>query len=132
MNDTYVWYQELVKPSFAPPAEVFGPVWTFLYLLIIGSLVWTVILYWRGEIRFKILLPFILNLIFNLAFSPIQFGLQNNMLAGIDILLVLGTLIWFLVVIWPYKKMIAYLQLPYLLWVSFATILQLSITYLNW
>ncbi len=76
-------------------------------------------------------LPFALNIIFNLLFTPIQFGLQNNLLAAADILLVLGTLIWAMVTIYPYAPWITYIQIPYVLWVSFATVLQLTITYLN-
>lgn len=78
-----------------------------------------------------IALPFMLNLIFNFAFTPIQFGLQNNLLAAVDILLVLGTLVWAMIVIFPYGYWLTYIQIPYLLWVSFATVLQLTITYLN-
>ncbi|MCE9517455.1 tryptophan-rich sensory protein, partial [Candidatus Nomurabacteria bacterium] len=59
------------------------------------------------------------------------FGLKNNTLAAIDILLVLVTLIWAMVAIFPYAKWITYIQIPYLMWVSFATVLQLTITYLN-
>lgn len=76
-------------------------------------------------------LPFVLNLIFNFIFTYLQFELKNNFLAGIDILLVLSTLIWAMVAIYPYFKWVTYIQIPYLLWVSFATILQLTITYLN-
>lgn len=71
------------------------------------------------------------NIIFNLAFTPLQFGLKSNLLAAIDILLVLATLVWAMVAIYPYAKWITYIQVPYLLWVSFATMLQLTITYLN-
>lgn len=78
-----------------------------------------------------VLLPFLLNLIFNFSFTYFQFGLQNNVLAAIDILLVLGTLIWAIAVIYQYVPWISYIQIPYLLWVSFATVLQLTITYLN-
>ena len=79
-------------------------------------------------------LPFLLNLIFNFAFTPIQFGLKNNLLAAIDILLVVGTLIWTLYSIWhasPNLHWVVYANIPYLLWGAFATILQLTITYLN-
>jgi tryptophan-rich sensory protein len=76
-------------------------------------------------------LPFILNLVFNFAFTPLQFGLKNNYLAAADILLVLATLIWATVSIYHYAAWIIYLQIPYLLWVTFATLLQLSITDLN-
>jgi len=76
-------------------------------------------------------LPFILNLFFNLIFTFIQFGLKNNYLAALDIVFVLGTLIWAMIVIYPYVKWVTYIQIPYLLWVVFATVLQLTITYLN-
>lgn len=85
----------------------------------------------QKRIPFIVALPFILNIIFNLAFTPIQFGLKNNLLAAADILLVLGTLIWAMTAIFPHQRWIAYIQIPYLLWVSFATVLQLTITYLN-
>lgn len=128
---TYEWYQQLIKPSFSPPAYLFGPVWTVLYLLIVISFGKVFLMAWQKQIALIIVLPFILNLVFNLAFTPIQFGLQNNILAAIDILLVLGTLIWAMVAIYSYAPWIAYMQVPYLLWVSFATVLQLTITYLN-
>jgi tryptophan-rich sensory protein len=86
---------------------------------------------WQGRIPFIVALPFILNLIFNLIFTPIQFGLKNNLLAGADVLLVFITLVWAMVAIFPYAKWIAYIQIPYVLWVTFATVLQLTITYLN-
>jgi tryptophan-rich sensory protein len=72
-----------------------------------------------------------LNLFFNFLFTFLQFGLKNNLLAAIDILLILSTLIWAIFAIYPYAKWIAYIQIPYLLWVFFATVLQLTITYLN-
>ncbi len=129
--NTYNWYQHLVKPSWAPPSWLFGPVWTFLYVLIAISFGKVFILFFQKRIPFIIALPFILNLIFNFAFTPIQFGLKNNLLAVIDILLTLGTLIWAMIAIYPLLRWVTFIQIPYLLWVSFATILQLTITYLN-
>ena len=88
----------------------------------------------KKEIALIKALPFTLNLIFNFAFTPLQFGLKNNLLAAIDILLVLGTLIWALYAIWhasPEIRWVVYVNIPYLLWVTFATCLQLTITYLN-
>ena len=85
----------------------------------------------KKEIALIVALPFVLNLIFNFAFTPLQFGLKNNLLAAIDILFVLGTLIWAMAAIYPHARWITYIQIPYLLWVSFATVLQLTITYLN-
>jgi len=84
-----------------------------------------------GSLSWLVALPFVLNLVFNFAFTPLQFGLKSNILASIDIILILGTLIWTIIAIYPHLRWVAYLQIPYLLWVSFATILQLTITYLN-
>ena len=129
--NTYTSYQELIKPSWSPPASLFGPVWTFLYILIAVSFGKVFILFFQKKLPFIVVLPFILNLVFNLAFTPIQFGLKNNLLASADILLVLATLVWAIVAIWPRLRWVGYLQIPYLLWVSFATVLQLTVTYLN-
>jgi tryptophan-rich sensory protein len=131
MNNSYNWYSQLIKPSWAPPGWLFGPVWTFLYCLIALSFGKVFILFFQKQIPFVVLLPFILNLIFNLAFTPIQFGLKNNLLAAADVLLVLGTLIWAIIAIWPHARWVAYIQAPYLLWVCFATVLQLTVTFLN-
>lgn len=125
------WYQKLIRPLWSPPSWIFGPVWTFLYILISVSFFKVFQLAFQKRISFIIALPFILNLIFNFAFTPLQFGLRNNYLAAIDILLVLGTLIWAMIAIYPHQKWITFIQIPYLLWVSFATVLQLTITYLN-
>jgi tryptophan-rich sensory protein len=131
MNNTYNWYSTLIKPTWSPPSWLFGPVWSVLYILIAISFGKVFMMAWQKQIPFIVALPFILNLVFNFLFTPLQFGLQNNLLAAIDILLVLGTLIWAMWAIYPYVKWITYIQIPYVLWVSFATILQLTITYLN-
>jgi len=131
MNPTDNWYQQLIKPSWSPPSWLFGPVWSFLYILITVSFGKVFISAWQKQIGFVVALPFILNLIFNFAFTPLQFGLKSNGLAAVDILLVLITLIWAMIAIWPHFKWITYMQIPYLLWVAFATILQLTVTYLN-
>lgn len=125
------WYATLVKPCFAPPSYLFGIVWSILYPIIFISFAYVFYLAWKKKIPRLSALPFVLNLIFNFAFSPIQFGLQNNYLAAIDIIAVLSTLIWATIAIWKYSKIIGIAQLPYLAWVSFATVLQLSITWLN-
>lgn len=127
-----LWYQELIRPAWAPPSWLFGPVWSVLYLIIAVSFGYVGYLYFKGAIPFLVALPFLLNLLFNAAFTPLQFGLQNNLLAALDILLVLATLGWALYVIHPYAPWVTYVNVPYLLWVSFATVLQLTITYLNW
>lgn len=125
------WYAQLAKPFFAPPASVFGPVWTVLYIIIAVSFGYVLLQALKRRFPFGVLLPFILNLVFNLAYTPIQFGLKNNALASIDILLVLGTLVWALLAVWPRARWVALVNIPYLLWVAFATVLQLSITWLN-
>jgi translocator protein len=129
--NTYTWYQKLQKPSWAPPSRLFGPVWTVLYIIIAISFGSVFFMAWHRQIAFVVALPFILNLLFNISFTPIQFGLKNNILAAVDILFVLGTLIWAIGAIYPYASWITYMQIPYLLWGSFATVLQLTITYLN-
>lgn len=128
---TYEWYQQLIKPSWAPPSSVFGPVWTVLYIGIAISFGAVFVMAGQKKIAWMIALPFILNLLFNFAFTPLQFGLRSNLLAAIDILLVLATLIWAMRSIFPYAPWITYAQIPYLLWVMFATVLQLTVTYLN-
>ena len=132
--NTYNWYSQLIKPLWSPPSWLFGPVWTVLYVIItvsFGTVFYNTII---GKLSWKVALPFALNLIFNFAFTPIQFVLKNNLLAAIDILLVIGTLIWALIAIWkalPELRWVVYVNIPYLIWVSFATVLQLTITYLN-
>jgi translocator protein len=132
--DTYSWYSQLIKPTWAPPSWLFGPVWTVLYAIIAVSFGTVFYKAYTGAIAWMVALPFILNLIFNFAFTPLQFGLKNNFLAAIDILFVLGTLVWALYAVWhasPSLRWVVYVNIPYLLWVSFATTLQLTITYLN-
>lgn len=75
--------------------------------------------------------PFILNLVFNLAFTPLQFGLKNNLLAALDILAVFITLVLALFSVFPFARWVSMVNIPYILWVSFATFLQFTITYLN-
>ncbi len=131
MDNTYNWYSQLEKPSWAPPSFLFGPVWSVLYILITISFGKVFLMFLEKKISFWVVLPFILNLFFNLIFTYIQFGLKNNLGAAIDISLVLLTLVWAMLAIYPYLKWITYIQTPYLLWVGFATVLQFTVTYLN-
>lgn len=134
MNNAYNWYSTLIKPSWAPPSWVFGPVWSVLYVIIAVSFGAVFYKTLTGKLSWWVALPFVLNLVFNFAFTPLQFGLKNNLLASVDILLVLGTLIWAMVAVWSggsTLRWVAYANIPYLLWVSFATVLQLTITFLN-
>lgn len=125
------WYAQLAKPFFAPPASVFGPVWGVLYVIIAISFGFVLLQFLKRRWPASLLLPFMLNLVFNAAYTPIQFGLRNNWLASLDILLVLGTLVWALSAVWRRARWVALVNIPYLLWVTFATVLQLSITWLN-
>ena len=129
--NTFSNYANLIKPSFAPPSWVFGPVWAVLYFIIFSTYGYVFYQFLNKKLPFLVILPFILNLIFNFSFTYFQFGLRNNFLASIDIVLVLLTIIWMFIAIWPYYKAVVYLNIPYLIWVSFATVVQLSITYLN-
>lgn len=131
MTETVTWYTSLIKPSWAPPAWLFGPVWTALYAIIavsFGAVFYGVI---TRRLPVVVALPFVLNLIFNFIYSPVEFGLHNNLLATIDIVLVLLTLVWAFVTIYSRMQWVALANIPYLLWVSFATILQFAITWLN-
>lgn len=128
---TQQWYAQLEKPTWAPPAKVFGPVWSVLYVMIAISFGVVIAKFFQKDIPFMVLLPFLLNIVFNALFVPLQFGLMNNELALLDIFLVLGTLIWAMIAIFPYASWVTYIQIPYLLWVSFATVLQASVTFLN-
>lgn len=133
MNEPQI-YEQLVKPFWSPPSWLFGPVWTVLYAIIVISFGTVFYKTYKGKITRLTALPFLLNLIFNFAFTPIQFGLKNNLLASGDILLVLGTLIWGLTALWKTSRelcWVVYVNIPYLIWTTFATCLQLTITYLN-
>ena len=130
MNN-FTEYAALIKPTWSPPAYLFGPVWSVLYVIIALTFGRVFFMAWQGQVPFLVALPFLLNLVFNFSFTWFQFGLKNNWLASIDILLVLGTIVWAMIAIFPHSRLLAYVQIPYLLWVSFATVLQLTITYLN-
>ena len=129
--DTRAWYKQLKKPTWAPPGYLFGPVWTILYILITISFGYIVYLVWMRALPATILWPFGLNLVFNFAFVPIQFGLKNNGLAALDVILVLVTLAWAMLMIWPFIAWVAVINIPYLIWVCFAVVLQITVTYLN-
>ena len=125
------WYTTLAKPAFSPPNWVFGPVWTTLYFLMGVSLY---LIWQKGTKNKKVkvaLYFFAVQLFLNFIWSLLFFGLRSPALALIEIIALLA-----LIVITAYKfygidKIAAYLLIPYILWVSFATILNLSIVILN-
>ena len=131
MNKESLKYAEYIQPWFAPPGWLFGPVWSVLYILIAISFGYVFLKVFQGQIPRLVAIPFILNLIANVSFTPVQFGLNNLPLASVVILIILTTLLWAMWAVWPYAPWVTYIQIPYLLWVTFATVLQLSIAYLN-
>ncbi len=133
MNEP-IQYAQLIKPLWAPPGWLIGLVWAVLYAIIAVSFGTVFYKAFTKQIPWMVALPFALNLVFNFAFPPIQFRLVNNFLASIDILLVVGTLVWALYAVWhnvPDLRWVVYANTPYLLWGVFATCVQLTITYLN-
>lgn len=125
------FYSSIQKPFFSPPDWVFGVAWGIIYPLIGIALVYLIYLVWKGKVPKILLGIFLANLAANLLFTPIQLGLKPLWPASIVILIILGTLAFFEYKIWQYSKLIFTLLLPYLLWGAFATVLQLSITFLN-
>jgi tryptophan-rich sensory protein len=125
------WYNGLAKPTWTPAPATIGLIWQILYPIIVVTFGFAFVQAFRGKIGWKAALPFAINLVANLIFTPIQFGMRNLPLAAADILLVLGTIVWMIVAIWPHYRWVSLAQLPYLIWVSLATVLQLSITWAN-
>ncbi|MDO8460884.1 MAG: TspO/MBR family protein [bacterium] len=125
------WYQALTKPSWTPSGQTIGTIWSILYPIIFVT--FAIIFYKVYKKKFKsyVATPFIINLVANLLFTPIQFGLKNLPLAVLDILIVWVTIIWGMRVVWKYSKILSLTQIPYLIWVTIATILQLSIALSN-
>ncbi|HVM73915.1 MAG TPA: TspO/MBR family protein [Candidatus Paceibacterota bacterium] len=128
---TYSQYRSYKKPSWASPAWLFVPVWTVLYILIAISFGYVGYSWVTGTLSVGIAIPFILNLVFNALFTTIQFRWHNFTLAAVDVLLVWLTLVWALIAIFPIVPWVAYINLPYLAWVSFASVLQLTVTAMN-
>jgi len=129
--DYQVYYQMIDKPFFAPPDWVFGLAWGIIYPLIAVAFIYLLYLAYKKRASGVLVFWFVINLIANIAFTTIQFGLQNNILATIDILIVLGTLAYLQWRFWREIPIAFWLLLPYLLWGTFATVLQISILVLN-
>ncbi|MBD3311125.1 MAG: tryptophan-rich sensory protein [Candidatus Magasanikbacteria bacterium] len=125
------WYTTIEKPFFTPPNWLFGPVWISLYILMGIS----VYLIWqkaeKNKKAKKLVWLFWVHLIFNATWSIVFFGLQNIGLAFLNIII-----IWILILVlmWKFEKInkvSAWLLVPYMLWVSYATVLNLAIWFLN-
>ena len=126
------WFPTLIKPSFNPPSWVFAPVWSILFVMmgVAAGLVWDRIEAEREAVK-KALIFFAIQLGLNALWSYLFFGLRNPMLAGLEIivlwLMIFETYIQFVKI----NKIAGYLLLPYLAWVSFASVLNGSIWWLN-
>lgn len=125
------WYSTLNKPSFSPPNWIFGPAWTTLYFMmgVSAYLVWV-----KGLKNKKVrtaLAYFLIQLVFNFFWSFLFFGLHSPLLALVDIFLLWLAIVLTMIKFYQISKPASYLLLPYLLWVSFATLLNLSIVILN-
>ena len=124
------WYETLQKPSFNPPNYIFGPVWTALYLLMGISLlmVWNTGTTARKR---KALLAFVIQLTLNFLWSILFFRMHRVDLALADIVLLWIAILSMMVYFYGVRKIAAFLQIPYLLWVTFATALNTAILLLN-
>ena len=116
-----LYYTQIQLPSFAPPGWIFGPVWTILYAVMgLGHyIIWTKL---KGSVRRNILI---------LIWSWFFFTLKSNLLATIDIVLLLSILYVLQYMYFKYKKTLFYMFIPYTLWVSFATALTIGVLILN-
>ena len=130
MQSVNSWYITLIKPSFNPPNYLFGPVWTILYFLM-GISIYLIIISPASKEKNKAILFFCIQLILNFCWSFIFFYFK---LLGIALVEIIILWIFILLMIIQFKKVkpvSSYLQWPYLIWVTFASILNASIFYLN-
>jgi translocator protein len=124
------WYVTLNRPSFNPPNWVFGPVWSTLYLLMGISLY----LVWKlkpSQARTRAILIFLVQLILNFAWSFLFFYFHQVGTALVDIIILWTAIIAMITLFFRVRPVAAYLNIPYLLWVSFATILNTAYFFLN-
>jgi translocator protein len=124
------WYATLNKPVFNPPNYLFGPVWTMLYIMMGISL----FLIWKSppcDARNYALAIFCIQLVLNFAWSFIFFLFKQAGWAFFEIILVWISVVAMIIIFHRINKTAAFLQIPYLLWVSFASVLNGAIWWLN-
>ena len=121
------WYSEILLPSFNPPSWVFGPVWTILYIFM-SVAAWSA---WKKILDKKILKIYFTHLFFNSIWSVIFFGFHQIFLALINLGIILVFIIWLMKIYYQVSKISFLLMMPYLLWSSYALILNGAIFYLN-
>lgn len=122
------WYQQLIKPSFNPPGWIFGPVWTLLYTLM-GIALFLLLRQWPAS-RVAILL-FAAQLLLNAIWTPVFFGAHQIGWAIVVIAAMWAAIVATMVSAWPVSPTATWLLAPYLLWVSFATVLNVTLWRLN-
>jgi len=131
MSQIDAWYQFINKPSFNPPNWVFGPVWSILYLLMAIS----IYLFWKKGLNTRyqkdIFKLFVLNLLLNSLWSIVFFGFHSPTLALAIIIGLLYTIFLLIKRFLGDFSVSAYLLVPYFLWVTFATMLNIAIVILN-
>ncbi len=125
------WYESLYKPTWTPDPATISLIWQILYPIIAFSFSYVFLRAIRGKIPWSVALPFAINLVANLAFTPIFFSLRSLVLSSVDIVVVLATLVWGMVMLWNFHRWIVFLLFPYLIWVVIATYLQFAITQMN-
>ncbi len=125
------WYVAVIKPSFNPPNWIFGPVWTTLYILMAISF-WLI---WKSDtessIKNRAMTFFVIQLILNFFWSIIFFSLHQLGFALIEISLMWIFILFSIISFYPISKTASFLLIPYLLWVSFASVLNFAIWKLN-
>lgn len=125
------WYGMLNKPVFTPPNWVFGPVWTLLYILmgVAAGLVWGTLK--KHKEAKHALFIFGIQLALNFGWSILFFGLQSPLLGLVDILVLWAMIIVTIAIFWQYSRTSSILLIPYLAWVTYATVLNIAIVKLN-
>ena len=126
-SSVLTWYVDLIKPSFNPPSWIFGPVWTILYLMM-GVALYLVWIKKEGRNTF---IAFGVQMFLNVFWSILFFGLQKPLFAFIEIILLWIAILITGIYFYKINKTSAYLLIPYILWVSFAALLNFAIFYLN-
>jgi translocator protein len=129
-DTTSDWYRQLDRPAWQPPGSVFGPVWTVLYVLI--AIAATLAYRDVGPPRRRLVMGlFAANLALNLAWTWIFFQGHAPVAAGVEILVLLGTIVALIVLVRPYNRAAALALAPYGAWVAFASVLTWSIAARN-
>lgn len=124
------WYSTLKKPPFNPPNYIFGPVWTVLYILL-GAGLYLIVSSPQAPTRTTALIVFGVQLLLNFSWSFLFFYFKLPGTAFVEILILWAAILTMIVAFFRVSPAAAYLQIPYLLWVSFASILNGSVWYLN-